>query len=186
MFVIRPTRWPQDIPALSALDTSFVTDAVYRLIGDGLAFSLLEESVAPPLHKQYPFDPSHPEERANWDYAVVAESGEQLVGFAAARYIAWNRRVVIWHLYAAPDYRGRGVGTRLLNSVEGFARDAGPRCLWLETQNVNFPAVRFSLRSGFMLCGLDTSLYAPNGAAGGEVALFFARAVPFLETQITT
>jgi len=176
LFVIRPTRWPQDVPALSALDTSFLTNTVYRVAQDGLSFRLLEQSV-PPLQKQYPFDPSDPAERADWDHAVVAEAGGRLVGFTASQYIAWNRRAVIWHLYIAPDYRGRGVGTRLLNSVEDFARDAGARCLWLETQNVNAPAVRFYLRCGFTLCGLDTSLYDPNGSAGGEMALFFARPV---------
>jgi len=182
---IRPARWPQDIPALSALDTSFLTNTVYRVAQEGLSFRLLEEAVTPPLQKQYPFDPSDPEERANWGHAVVAEAGERLVGFAAAQYMAWNCRAVIWHLYVAPDSRGRGVGTRLLNSVDDFARDVGARCLWLETQNVNVPAVRFYLRSGFTPCGLDTSLYDPDGSAGGEVALFFARAVPFLGTEIT-
>jgi len=175
---MRPARWPQDIPALSALDTSFVTDMVYRVAQDGLSFRLLEENATPPLQKQYPFAPADPEERANWDHAVVAEVEERLVGFAAAQYVAWNRRAVIWHLYVAPDYRGRGVGTRLLDSLDTFARDAGARCLWLETQNVNASAVRFYLGAGFALCGLDTSLYDPDGAAGGEVALFFARRVP--------
>ena len=177
MFVIRPARWPQDMHALSALDTSFFTDTVYRVAQDGLSFRLLEENATPPLQKQYPFDPSDPEERANWGHAVVAEAEGRLVGFAAAQYIAWNRRAVIWHLYVAPDSRGRGIGTGLLDSVDDFARDLGARCLWLETQNVNVPAVRFYLRSGFMLCGLDTSLYNPDGSAGGEAALFFARPV---------
>jgi len=73
---------------------------------------------------------------------------------------------------------GRKPGTRLLNLVDDFARDAGARCLWLETQNVNASAVRFYLGAGFALCGLDTSLYDPDGSAGGELALFFARPVP--------
>lgn len=178
LIVIRPARWSQDIPALSALDTSFFTDSIYRLTRDGLSLRLEEEAVAPPLQKHYPCDLLDMEERANWDHAVVAEVEERLVGFAAAQYVAWNRRAVIWHLYAAPDYRGCGVGTRLLDSLDTFARDAGARCLWLETQNVNFPAVRFYLRLGFALCGLDTSLYDPEGPAGGEVALFFTRPVP--------
>lgn len=107
-----------------------------------------------------------------------------MVGFAATQYTGWNRRAVIWHLYVALDDRGRGVGTRLLSSVEAFARDAGARCLWLETQNVNHAAVRFYLRAGFTLCGLDMSLYDPQGPAGKEVALFFARPVPLSEKPL--
>ena len=180
---IRPCLWPQDVPALSALDISFVTDKIYQVIQDGLSFRLTERSVVPPLHKNYPFEPSDTKERASWDHAVVAEAGGRLVGFAAIQYMAWNLRAVIWHLYVAPDYRGHGIGTRLLDALDTFARDAGARCLWLETQNVNVPAVRFYLRSGFTLCGLDTSLYDPDGAAGGEVALFLERPTPFSGTR---
>jgi ribosomal protein S18 acetylase RimI-like enzyme len=146
-----------------------------------LSFQLTEEVVAPPLCKRYPFQPSDPAEQANWDHAVVAEDNERLVGFAAAQYAAWNRRAILWHLYVAPNHRGRGVGTRLLDSVEAFAREQGARCLWLETQNVNVPALRFYLRSGFALCGLDTSLYDADGSAREETALFLARPVPFLQ-----
>jgi len=175
---IRPAQWPQDGLALSALDTSFVTDRVYRLAQVGLFFGLVEEAITTPRHKRYPFDPSDPGERAQWDHAVVAEDGERIVGFAAAQYATWNRRVVLWHLYVMPECRGRGVGTRLLHSVDAFARSVGARCLWLETQNVNYPAVKFYLHAGFTLCGLDESLYDPDGPACGEVALFLARPSP--------
>ncbi len=184
MLYIRPADWPQDILALSDLDTSFITDKVYRVAQDGLSLGLVKESLLTPLHKRYVFDPSDSEERSLWDYAVVAEDGGQLVGFAATQYTAWNRRAVIWHLYVALDDRGRGVGTRLLSSVEDFARAAGARCLWLETQNVNHPAVHFYLRAGFTLCGLDMSLYDLEGPGGMEVALFFARPVPLSEKPL--
>lgn len=177
MLHIRPACWPQDVSALSALGTSFVTDTVYRLSQDELSFRFVEEIIKPPLCKRYPFDPSGPEAWADWDHAVAAEVDGRLVGFAAAQYTAWNCRVVLWHLYVAPAHRGQGLGTRLLESVEGFARGAAARSLWLETQNVNSPAVRFYLRAGFMLCGLDTDLYNPDGLAPGEVALFMARPV---------
>ncbi len=175
MLHIRSAQWPDDIPAVVTLDTSFVTGTVYRVVPEDLSFRLVEEAVTPPLHKRYPFDPSDPAERADWDCAVVAEDEGRVVGFAAAQYVAWNRRVVLWHLYVAPDARGSGVGTQLLVSVEDFARSAGAWCLWLETQSVNVPAVRFYQRQGFTLCGLDTRLYDPQGDAGDEVALFFAK-----------
>jgi ribosomal protein S18 acetylase RimI-like enzyme len=50
----------------------------------------------------------------------------------------------------------------------------GARCLWLETQNINYPAVRFYLHLGFQWCGLDRSLYEPGDPAASETALFFA------------
>ena len=177
MLQLRPALWPQDVSSVDALDTSFVTDKVYRLAQEGLTFCLLEEDVSPPLSKRYTLDCHDAEARAEWDYAIVAQAGGRAVGFVAAQYVAWNRRVNIWHLYVAPDYRGRGLGTQLIDSVEGFARAAGARCLWLETQNVNFPAVSFYLHAGFTLCGLDASLYDPDSLAQAETALFMTRPV---------
>jgi ribosomal protein S18 acetylase RimI-like enzyme len=51
------------------------------------------------------------------------------------------------------------------------------RCLWLETQNINYPAVQFYRRMGFRLCGLDETLYRPGmpGLLPAEVALYFSR-----------
>ncbi len=121
MFSIRPAHWPEDVSALSALDISFVTDRIYRLASDSLSFRLTEEAVAVPLRKSYPFEPSNAEEQANWDCTVVAENEGRVVGFAAAQYMVWNRRAVVWHLYVSPEARGRGVGTQLLNSIDAFA-----------------------------------------------------------------
>jgi ribosomal protein S18 acetylase RimI-like enzyme len=177
MLTIRVARWPQDAAALSQLDTAFATDRIYRPVREEFAFRLVEERVNPPLQKQYEFDPADLAERQNWDYATLAEEGGQLAGFAAAQYVAWNRRVVLWHLYVMPSHRGKSVGTQLLDAVDAFAQSAQARCLWLETQNVNYPAIQFYLRSGFAFCGFDASLYDPESVAPDETALFFARPV---------
>jgi ribosomal protein S18 acetylase RimI-like enzyme len=177
MLTIRPAQWPQDEAALSALDTAFETDKIYRLVREELSFRLIEETVNPPLRKQYPFRPDDLNERRNWSYTAIAEEEGTLAGFTAAEYAAWNRRTIIWHLYVMPSYRGRGVGTRLLDALDAFAQSMGARCLWLETQNVNYPAVRFYQRAGFRCCGLDESLYDPTGPAKEEIALFFVRPV---------
>ncbi len=177
MLTIRPTQWPQDIGPLSELDTTFTTDRVYRPVLEGLSFRLVEETITPSLSKKYAFDPADPIERWDWDFAVVAEEDGDLAGFAAAQYIAWNRRVVLWHLYVMPAYRFQGVGMQLLASVDGFARSRLARCVWLETQNTNYPAVQFYRRAGFEFCGFDQSLYDPATLTHAETALFFVRPV---------
>ena len=53
------------------------------------------------------------------------------------------------------------------------ARLTPARCLWLETQDVNGPAIGFYLRQGFTLCGFDDTLYDP-AVNPGETALFFS------------
>lgn len=177
MFTIRSAQWPQDIALLSQLDTSFTTERIYRSVLEGLSFRLVEEAVRPPLQKQYPFDPSDPDERRNWQYTALAEANGALAGFAAAQYVAWNHRVVLWHLYVTPCYRHCGVGTRLLEAINIFASSVQARCVWLETQNVNYPAIQFYHRSGFAFCGFDTSLYDPHNLEQAETAFFFSRPV---------
>jgi ribosomal protein S18 acetylase RimI-like enzyme len=176
MTAIRPIHLPADRPAVMRLDTSFTTDRVYRVRATPASFTLVEEVVQPPLRKSFALEGELDDDRM-WDYGIVAEDQDAIVGFAAVRLEHWNRRAAIWHLYVAPGQRGSGLGRRLLDQVEDYARANEARCLWLETSNVNYPAIQFYRHVGFTLCGLDQSLYAPDGDAAGETALYFARTI---------
>lgn len=175
VLLIRPARWPDDLALLNGLDTAFTTDRIYRVNRDAFGFALVEEAVDPPLHKEYGGLTSHGVGLATMEFAVIAEEDGVLAGFTAASYEAWNRRVVVEHLYVSAGRRGRGVGRSLIDQADTFARSRGARCLWLETQNVNYPAIQFYRRLGFRLCGMDDSLYDPASPVQGEIALFFAR-----------
>src|SRR5690606_35862496 len=172
MWHLRPVHWAQDLEKLLGIDTGFTTDRIYRVLQEDSAFRLVEEPVSPPVHKRFP-DPVGEPDRLH--HAVLAEAEGGPIGYVTVRYEEWNRRAVIWGLYVAPEWRRRGVGRALVETVEAFAAAAGGRCLWLETSNLDYPAIRFYRRLGFRWCGLDTSLYDPAGPAGGEVALYFAR-----------
>ncbi len=174
---LRSFRYPQDADALAKLDTSFTTERIYRPVYGALSFQLREERVDPPLYKRYPLEVENPAERVVWDYAVIAEEAGETVGFLAAQYTEWNRRVILWHLYVAPSHRRKGVGAKLLEAVEAYARSVRARCLWLETQNINYPAIQFYQRAGFAFCGFDSSLYDQSELEQEEIALFFARPI---------
>jgi len=174
MLTLRPARWPDDLALLAGLDTSFVTERIYRVTRSELGFALADDRVEPPLRKDYGPIIADPRLR-ELSFSVLAERDGRLAGFAGLDYAAWNRRAVVRHLYVAPEYRRRGVGGALVAQLDASARSAGARCLWLETQNVNYPAVQFYLRAGFRLCGFDESFYAPATVAPPETALFFVR-----------
>jgi ribosomal protein S18 acetylase RimI-like enzyme len=164
---VRVARWPEDEARIAKVDTSFSTDRVYRVAHDGLGFQLREEKIEPSLTKTYAVPRLRPSDRL-----FVAEDGGEVVGFAEVE--SWNGRGTITHLYLSPSHRGRGIGAALVEALAERARRDDVRCLWLETQNVNYAAVQFYRRMGFALCGLDTTLYDP-ASLPGEVALFFAR-----------
>ncbi len=67
MLAIREAQFPQDIAALSALDTTFETERIYRVEREEFSFRLTAEAATPPLRKCYDFQHSIPEERLNWD-----------------------------------------------------------------------------------------------------------------------
>jgi GNAT superfamily N-acetyltransferase len=177
VLTIRPARWPDDLALVDGLDTSYTTDRIYRVIRDESRFTLVEEQVDPPLRKEHGPVTGHEDGLTTMEYAAVAELDGVVAGFAAATVEAWNRRVLVRHLYVADGYRRSGVGTALVHDLDAFARSAGARCLWLDTPNVNYPAIQFYLRVGFHLCGLDESFYDPAGSARGEIGLFFVREI---------
>jgi ribosomal protein S18 acetylase RimI-like enzyme len=161
-----------DLPALAQLDLSFETDTAYRIWTDGSVFRLVEMPVTMPLRKRYTLPPELP--GAN----VVAEAGGDLVGLLSIEMQTWNRRAAISHLYVDRSARGRGIGAGLLEEAHRAALAAGARCLWVETQNVNAPAIHFYLSKGFDFSGWDISLYDPTEAPG-EVAVFLSRDMNF-------
>jgi len=167
---VRPLVWARDAEGVVRIDTSFTTDRVYRFGrergGFGFALPLLTTA---PLTKSYPLPESDPGEGA-----FVAELDGEIAGFAQVEPPAWNGRAAIPHLYVSAPARGRGLGKTLVDALAAHAKSAGARCLWLETQNVNYPAVQFYLATGFYLCGLDESFYDPVELPG-EFALFFSR-----------
>jgi ribosomal protein S18 acetylase RimI-like enzyme len=172
--VIAPAAWPRHEAAVAGLDPSYLTDRVYRVDRDALSFRLSVETVDPPRRGLAGPLSEHLAELRAAEHVVVAEEGGAVVGLAAAD-LEWSGRVRVHHIYVAPAARGRGVGTALMESVVSFARSRGSRCVWLETQANNYPAIQFYRRFGFNLCGLDERFYGPGST---DTALFFALDLP--------
>lgn len=168
MVEIRP--WvPQDASGVAGLETSFSTDRVFRVDFTGGCHCLREVRLDSPVTKRY----AAPAPEAG-GVALVAEVGGLVVGYAEIAVEAWNRRAIVRHLYVDARHRRHGVATALLDQLDAAARRAGARCLWVETQNVNWPAVQFYTAAGFVHSGLDTSLYDAV-THPGEIALFLTR-----------
>ena len=175
MLAIRAARLPDDAAAIEAIDTSFTTDVVFDAEANGDGFVLRERRLAEPLTKRFPLDDVREESRP-WSHAFVAEDGGACVGFAAAGFEAWNRRLVLWHLYVQPSVRGRGAGRQLVARVADLGRELAARHIWLETSNLNAPGVAAYRALGFSLTGIDTTLY-DGTPAEGEIALFFSKPI---------
>ncbi|HLI65699.1 MAG TPA: GNAT family N-acetyltransferase [Caulobacteraceae bacterium] len=171
--MIRPAGLAADRSAILALDTGFETRSVFELRQGARDLALVERPLDAPLRKSFPLDDLDDPERP-WTDAWVAEEGGRVAGFVACAFRAWNRRMVIWHLYVDGPFRGRGVGRALVEAVANAARARGALSLWLETSNLNVPGVHAYEAMGFALTGIDARLYQGTPAEG-EAALFFER-----------
>ena len=172
MLTLRPLRWPDDRQAILALDTSFTTSQVYRIVPTASGFDLRGETVTPPLQRNFDLTPDV-DQFPVFDYVLVAEVDRRAAGVAALSYEAENRRAIVRHFYVDRPQRRQGVGTELMEAMIARARDWHSRCLWLETQDVNYDAIRFYRRAGFQWCGLDRSLDEHDGSATDETAVFY-------------
>ena len=174
--VVRPAETQADLAGIDAVDVSYSTDRIYRVRRSRMAFWLEEERFELPVEKA----DLRPALTLS-DGLFVACRGEVIVGYGELRAESRNGRARIDNIFVSRPSRGQGVGGRLIEALaEQATHQPGARCLWLETQNVNYPAVQFYLKMGFRLCGLDETLYQPDDPQllPGEMALYFARDLP--------
>jgi ribosomal protein S18 acetylase RimI-like enzyme len=176
MLTLRGLRWPDDRDALLALDTSFTTRRIYRVVAADTGFTLHEAVVTPPLHKVYDLT-DDVEGIPALDHVWIAERDSQVAGVAALIHDALDRRAIVRHLYVDRAHRGQGIGRALMEAMVARARQWQARCVWLETQDVNYAAIQFYQRLGFQWCGLDLSLDERDGSPTDETAVFFMRIV---------
>ncbi|MDC0715902.1 GNAT family N-acetyltransferase [Nannocystis bainbridge] len=170
---LRPLRWPADADALRDLPAAYSTSAIFVPEVDGLGVRLRETRLRVPFAKTYPAE-TLLEAAATASFAVVAEAAAGgLAGFTAVQLRPWNRSAELSALFVAPDSRGQGLGRALMLAAIEFARGERVRCLTLETQCTNAPAIRFYQRAGFQFCGVHTALYDPATVAPEEAAVFF-------------
>ncbi len=171
-FVIRPAQLPQDAPAIAAIDTSFASDQYWRVEHAGQSFRL-ELASRPAFTKAFGVYDLNRETR-DWQDGYVAEEEGRICAFAAGGYQFWNRRYVLWHLYVAPECRRSGMGTALLLWILKQAQAKSAVSVWLETSNLNAPAIAWYRAHGFDFAGLDLALYDGSGH-GDEVGVYLMR-----------
>ena len=183
-----------DASALHALDYSFETDRIYTLHvhsdfeqGDGqlspagqpaFAFELREMLVDLPLYKDYRAY-QHTLEAvearlASVQGGYVALAEGQVAGVILLNIEEWRAVARIEDIIVGRLFRRYGIGTLLLNCAADWARNHGCHAILLETQNINYPAIRFYLRNGLEVWGISQYFYPP-GPEEHEVAIFMGK-----------
>ncbi|WP_326984749.1 GNAT family N-acetyltransferase [Chryseobacterium sp. MYb264] len=94
----------------------------------------------------------------------------ELVGWIICDFRTWNNSLFIENVLISEKFRGQNIGRLLIKSVNREARELNCRIVELETQNTNYPAIKFYQSAGFLITGINTKLY--NNSM--ETALFMS------------
>lgn len=151
-------------------------------------FLLEERRVSAPFEKDYDAVPGNsPLEWATrfdlsgWGFLAARSNGVR-VGGATILMAPRNAELpgaeedlaVLWDIRVAPEWRGQGVGSALIEAAERWASRHGARRLQVETQNINVPACRFYARHGFTLEAVNHFAY---GNLPGETQFLWYKTV---------
>ena len=93
--------------------------------------------------------------------AIVMHQGPDYRRVPWARDLADDQVATIHLLAVCPEYQGKGLGGRILESAEGLAVMAGKKALRLDVLRSNLPAQRMYERAGYTYRGRQR-LYAEN------------------------
>ena len=101
-----------------------------------------------------------------------AEADEKLAGrIKMMRW--WNRFAYVEDLVVNSEYRGLGIGRRLLERGIQWARENDFPGVMLETQDDNVPACTLYESAGFVLSGFDRNVYKAINPNTKETALYW-------------
>lgn len=96
-------------------------------------------------------------------YGAFEDDGK-LIGFIEGFLEEWNNRFRITNICVFESgIRGKGIGSKLLETIMDDAKKSGARMVVLETQSYNSKAISFYRNNGFEIIGFDRFAYSNKG-----------------------
>ncbi|HSJ86360.1 MAG TPA: GNAT family N-acetyltransferase [Anaerolineales bacterium] len=162
---------PQESPQTNSFSrTSMVNSRlVLRIENEELVYTIVPvepyERNVPAEDVDYGFDDTGPT-------IFFAEADGHLAGrIKMLRW--WNRFAYVEDLVVNAQYRGMGVGRKLLERGIQWARENNYPGVMLETQDDNVPACMLYQSCGFVLSGFDRNVYKAINPNTREIALYW-------------
>ena len=96
---------------------------------------------------------------------------DSLLGFVEGSYESWNNRYRISNIFVYDAYRGKGIGSKLMDHIISFAQKSSARMVVLETQSCNEQAIAFYKKHGFEIIGFYLYSYSNEDLKNHEVRI---------------
>jgi len=113
------------------------------------------------------FELDNPNEKCRF---FVAEDNGGIIGYSRMHLYRWNNSAYIITLLVDAEHRRKGIGTRLLQAMENFAKENKARVLLFDTSTDNTPALQLYFKKDFKICGYNDRIYQ-----SGKIALYLAK-----------
>lgn len=91
----------------------------------------------------------------------VYEKDGEVLGFYIASLVL--DEVEIFTIAVDKDHRSEKIGTRLLDHLMDWSKDAGVKKIWLEVSTKNEPAINLYKKFGFKIMGIRKNYYQKVG-----------------------
>lgn len=92
---------------------------------------------------------------------IVAEVSDKIIGYAGMWRIFDEGHIT--NIAVLPEFRGKGVGTRLIHNLIKMAKNENIIKMTLEVRTGNMAARKLYSNLGFIECGLRKGYYSDNG-----------------------
>lgn len=112
--------------------------------------------------------------REPYNGVFVAETDENIVGFAIVIYQDWNNVAYLDYIQVKTKWIDKGVGRSLIEKCIDWARNRNARIIYTETGKDNERAIKFYQRQGFEITG-----YIPEYYKKGLDALILVKRINY-------
>lgn len=147
----------------------YETDGYFDLIKEDFSFTFVFKKLA--KVEKRGFKDKMCAQWLNDPHLFGAFSNDKLVGFIETSKEEWNSRLRVSNILIEKEYRHLKIGTKLMGRVKKYAKDNGFRQIVLETQSCNVNAIKFYLKNGFSIIGLDAYSYSNEDIEKHEVRM---------------
>ena len=137
---------------------------------NGFSFSFQRELLPVPYHHES-YDAMCSDWKDSEPFAVFEKENSEPAGYMELWTEEWNARLRICNLLISEPFRRRGFGKALIEKAISIAAERGLRCVILETQSCNAPAIDFYRKCGFGFAGTNLYFYSNDDIHEDEVML---------------
>lgn len=177
-FVIRDAI-KADIDACLALDHQYESDYVWRMtmqtMQNGHQITFRKDGLPRAIHSQHHANGLRLHlalPRENCYLVAVNKDDATIIGYLTMRPEPIHQIAMIQDIVVDNDFRGLGIGSRLLGIARQWASEHGAKKLMVELPTTNYPAIHFLQNHGLRFCGFNDQYFRNQ-----DISVFFGQTI---------